>query len=256
MIKLTSHNVGKLAAPIPAAIFLGWEIYTAAIAYSIPPALAILGAVCLAVAIEAVGMSAGHNAIVITSAGHWLAAPSWLTLITYTAVGMYELWGTIFAIAFLYSFLSYLNAGVNAVWEMSRSAKNGNNADRRAAQEREIAAQERQIAAQDLAQKDAATRENALSLARLDAQREVQLAKIAAQIHVSAPTGMPLRIAANSPQRTPKNRLTEAQRSAIAGMDTDTIARVYHVSARTAQMWKVDFAPSPATRERTGLSAD
>ena len=170
---LTAANIGKIAAPLAPAIFLGWIVYEAAIARGIAAPLAIIGAVGIAIAIEAVGMAAGTNAVRFTVAGHWLALGSWAILAAYMAVGIYELWGTVFRFAFLFSFLAYLNAGISAIWERNAQAKTQATAEQKMTQAEEKAAERADKQAE-------AERAQQLKLAQLAAQKEVQLAKLTA----------------------------------------------------------------------------
>ena len=249
MEKYNSHTIGKLAAPLAPAIFLGWVVYEAANGAGIPLPLAIIGAIGAAVAIEAVGMSAGKDAVRFTVAGHWLAVPSWLSLFAYTAIGMYELWGSVFAFAFLFSFLAYVNDGIGAIWERNASAKATGQADSKAARAAQLDAEKQ-------AQREAAERVQALELAKLAAQRDVKLAQIAAQ---NAPPQAQfaaqktqIAVQENEPRR--KNTLTAQDRAHISTLSTAEVQALYNVKERTAQQWRAEFAPLTATSAE--VSAD
>jgi Na+-transporting methylmalonyl-CoA/oxaloacetate decarboxylase gamma subunit len=224
-------------------------VYKAANVAGIPLPLAIIGAVGAAVAIEAVGMSAGKDAVRFTVAGHWLAVPSWLSLFAYTAIGMYELWGSVFAFAFLFSFLAYVNDGIGAIWERNVAEKATGKADGKAARSAQIDADQQ-------AQREAAERAQDIALAELAAKERVQLAKIAAQSAavIPQPAAQLAPPAAQSAAARRKPTLTAQERAHIAGISTAEVQTLYNVSERTAQSWRGEF--QQLTQTSAEVSAD
>jgi hypothetical protein len=245
---LNSHTVGKYAAPLAPAIYYGWTIYTASMAADILQPLAIVGALTAVVALEAVGMGAGDNAMRFTVKGHWLAIPSWLALMAYTAVGMYELWGGAFQFIFLFAFLAYVGAGMYAVDQRNTAAKTAGHEERKAVQLLALQAEER-------AKEQAAANELQLSLAKIDAQKAVALAKVTANDGAKITP----KIAKITPEKTAEPRkkrsLTLAEKQAIGTMETGDIVATFGVEPRLAQLWRKEFAP-PVTAADNRMSGD
>lgn len=245
---LNSHTVGKYAAPLAPAIFYGWAIYEASLAADILQPLAIIGALAAVVALEAVGMGAGDNAMRFTVMGHWLAVPSWVALMAYTGVGMYELWGTSFQFIFMFAFLAYVGAGINAVDQRNTAAKMTGHEERKAAQLAALQAEER-------AKAQEAERQLAVELAKIDAQKAVAIAKVTANNEAKIAPSSPKITPQSSPSPRRKNTLTAAEKAAIAQMETADIVATFGVKPRVAQMWRVEFAP-PVTVGDKRLSGD
>jgi hypothetical protein len=98
--------------PAAAAIFFGWKIYTAALTLTGSERWAIAAGVATAVALETVGILAGHVGSEFWRRGdkRWRVAA--LVMALYVAVGMWELWGTPGMLVFVLSPAVYLLAAL------------------------------------------------------------------------------------------------------------------------------------------------
>lgn len=238
---LNSHTVGKYAAPLAPAIFYGWAIYEASLAAGILQPLAIIGALAAVVALEAVGMGAGDNAMRFTVMGHWLAIPSWVALTAYTGVGMYELWGTSFQFIFMFAFLAYVGAGINAVDQRNTAAKMTGHEERKAAQLAALQAEER-------AKSQEAERAQQLKLAQLAAQKEVQLAKVTAATSRQDSGNLPHEKRQETSGKASWRTMSPEERLTIARATPAQLAEKYpHVAERTIRKWRQDSAQLAAT---------
>ncbi len=210
-------------APFSPAVFFGGKIYTEATELGFGFYLSLAAAISAAIALETVGILAGHT--MIDFAGHRLYALATLALVillSYVSLGAYELWGTAGAIMFGVAFMVYILVA------LKEEAERINN---ELAQKQETRQAERQTAHDDrLAQLEREARlAHETELAKIAAQKEIALAKLQATQNVAPPI---------APQR---NTQQNSNRDAIVqlhqqGMKQADIAR------------ELGIAPSTVTR--------
>lgn len=103
--------LGKVAivvTPLAAAIAFGWSVYESTLATTAVYWLSIIAGMATAVALESVGMLAGHTAsdFYQQKDRRWIVAAA--VMVIYVGAGLYELQGTSVAVVFLISPLVYV----------------------------------------------------------------------------------------------------------------------------------------------------
>jgi hypothetical protein len=174
--------IGVPAAPV---IFFGWRVYSATIEMTGYIWLAIPAALATAIGLEVVGIIAGHVGLENWRRGETgRAAISALILLAYVAIGVWELQGTIGAIAFLIAPLVYILAALYEALE-AQTVQEGQDDERKRQQEEEDREFERKQKAADLevARKQKAADKEAARQLKLKQQADrtaVELAKLEA----------------------------------------------------------------------------
>lgn len=101
-------KISIIVTPLAAAIVFGWWSYEAAYTITAVAGLSIVAGLSMAIALEGIGMMAGHIAsdLYQQKDRRWLIAA--FIMIIYVCVGLYELRGTSIAVVFLLSPLIYI----------------------------------------------------------------------------------------------------------------------------------------------------
>jgi hypothetical protein len=186
--------------PAAAAIFFGWKIYTAALALTGSERWAIAAGLATAIALETVGILAGHVASEFWRKGdrRWIVAA--LVMALYVVVGMWELWGTTGALVFVLSPAVYLLAAVRHTAALE-------------------AVEDAAHAAEDTAwqrerERIADARAHELDVLRLQSERElaIEQQRIAAENEVELIRARAEQTRAKAEQRQQQRQLLELQR--------------------------------------------
>lgn len=129
-----------IATPLAAAVLFGWNLYNYLIARSVPPFLAITGGIAGAVAIESVGIYAGHVAMDYIRRRDWRALIALAAMAFYVYVGWSKTpdYGVVFVLAaFVYVLVSLRSEAVENDTQQQATARADTNWQRRMELERE-----------------------------------------------------------------------------------------------------------------------
>jgi uncharacterized protein YbcC (UPF0753/DUF2309 family) len=126
--------------------------------------LALVVAGCAALGLELLGVYAGHNMVHFWHSGHMaFAGVSALIMLAYVGFGMYELWGTVAATAFMIAPLAYVSTGLGQVALDMQGDTKEEQKDKRAWRAQQLAAQER------------------VQMAKIEADKAARVAEVQAQ---------------------------------------------------------------------------
>lgn len=156
--------VAILAAPFPPAVFFGDAIYDEAMTRTPLLWLAIMAGVTAGLALETGGYLAGHTFIDFVGAKKWaMSGLSFVGLLVYCAIGLYELWDSSGRIMFIVTLLVYVLIGLydfaqgEAVKEANKeeheATKQAKEEENKAEQERLKAQYAHELEMSELAQK-------------------------------------------------------------------------------------------------------
>lgn len=126
--------VAMIATPLAAAIIFGWNLYSYLVSAMVPMALAILGAAAGAVAMESVGIYAGHVAIDYTRRRDWRALVAFAALVFYIGFGWSKVptYGAVFILAgFMYALVALRHEAVVVDEETAVTEKEDRNWEKR-----------------------------------------------------------------------------------------------------------------------------
>jgi hypothetical protein len=237
-----------ICAPFAPAVFFGSLIYAEALERTNNHNLSLITAVASALALETVGLLAGHTVIRFfgeEKKGFGIAAGG--ILVAYCAIGIIELWGTAGAIMFFVAFLVYClialsdyaerldhgrekdeKAEATAKKEADEAQRRKEEAEARAAQE----AAERQLAQQKL------QFEHEERLAQIEAQKAVFVAKQQAEslgkMQESSPKLSPTPLETFSDWR----KVPEHIKRQLAHLSPEEVSQMYpHITPKTARNW-------------------
>ncbi len=159
--------VAMIATPLAAATLFGWNLYTYLYGRSVPMPLAISGGISGAVAIESVGIYAGHVGMDYARRRDWRGLVAAVAMIFYVWFGWSKVpeYGAVFVLAgFVYALVALRAEAVEEVTAATQAARADTNWQRRMELERErmkhderlariaAKAQPAQVAAQPTAQ--------------------------------------------------------------------------------------------------------
>ncbi len=207
-------------APFSPAVFFGGKIYTEATELGFGFYLSLAAAISAAIALETVGILAGHAMITFFGQKkYFFSGVALLILGTYVGLGVYELWATAGAIMFGVAFLVYV------LIALKEEAERMNH---ELAQKAEAEQAERQTAHDDrVAQLEREARlAHETELAKIAAQKEIALAKLQATQNV-APV---LQVQRNTQQNSNAEAIIELHRQGVKQAD---IARELNVPPYT-----------------------
>jgi hypothetical protein len=180
---------------------------------------------------ELIGILNGHAMVTFYSQKRYnFAAVAAILLLSYVAIGLYELGFAIGGLMIIAGFLMYITQGLLAEYHSGKAEKHAADEQRRQAQ---LAAQRAQLERERLA----AENEQELKLAKLNAQKEVKLLEISQNVRESSPP---------APETFPKLSETFPRDSRhfrpehwarIATMDEAEIVLLAGVNVKTARAW-------------------
>lgn len=105
--------VAIFAAPFPPAVFFGDAIYDEALTRTPLLWLAVLAGITAGLALETGGYLAGHTFIDFVGGKKWaMAGLSFVGLVVYCAIGIYELWDSSGRVMFIVTLLVYVLIGL------------------------------------------------------------------------------------------------------------------------------------------------
>ncbi len=177
--------VAMIATPLAAATLFGWNLYTYLYGRSVPMPLAISGGISGAVAIESVGIYAGHVGMDYARRRDWRGLVAAVAMLFYVWFGWSKVpeYGAVFVLAgFVYALVALRAEAVEEVTAVTQAARADTNWQRRMELERErmkhderlariaAKAQPAQVAAQPIAQP---TQPTAQPVQLTEAQRRV-----------------------------------------------------------------------------------
>ncbi len=149
--------VAMIATPLAAATLFGWNLYTYLYGRSVPMPLAVSGGISGAVAIESVGIYAGHVGMDYARRRDWRGLVAAVAMLFYVWFGWSKVpeYGAVFVLAgFVYALVALRAEAVEEVTAVTQAARADTNWQRRMELERErmkhderlarIAAKERQ----------------------------------------------------------------------------------------------------------------
>jgi uncharacterized membrane protein len=156
--------ISLFCAPFAPAVFFGSKVYAGLSEVGVGYGLALLAAICAAVALETVGLLAGHTLVDFVGLGRYeLSGLSFILLACYVAIGVYELWNTIGAVMFGVALLVYLLVALKQYSDKLDHQKEDKRAEQK--EDRHEALQAR----------------IAVKLAEIEANKQVEIAKVAGQ---------------------------------------------------------------------------
>jgi hypothetical protein len=212
------------AVPVAPAAFFSIKIYDA-LAERLGPMVALFVAVLGAAGFETVGILNGHAMVSFWQDKRYgMALAAALLLASYVTIGLYELGLTIGGVMILIGAIVYLTQGL-------LTSHNDTKAQRKLAATYQAERQEAERQAAQKAQERAAKLAADLERDKLQAQKEVAIARIkAGQV-----TDKPAQVTRNFPQDW--RRMTDEQKAQIALMSVDELIAL-GIKRRTAQNWK------------------
>lgn len=171
-MKINLYTIVKylslFCAPFAPAVFFGSRVYAGLSEVGVGYGLALIAAICAAVALETVGLLAGHTMVDFVGLGRYeLSGLSLILLGCYVAIGVYELWNTIGAVMFGVALLVYLLVALKQYSDKLDHQKEAKRDDQK--EERTASIQARL----------------AVKLAEIEASKQVEIAKIAPQQSVA-----------------------------------------------------------------------
>lgn len=154
--------ISLFCAPFAPAVFFGSKVYAGLSEVGVGYGLSLLAAICAAVALETVGLLAGHTLVDFVGLGRYeLSGLSLILLACYVAIGVYELWNTIGAVMFGVALLVYLLVALKQYSDKLDHQKEAKRDDQK--EERTASIQARL----------------AVKLAEIEANKQLEIAKIA-----------------------------------------------------------------------------
>jgi type II secretory pathway pseudopilin PulG len=223
-------NFAVWAVPIAPASFFAITIYDALVP-RLGVWLALFVAIVGAAGFETVGILNGHAMVQFWNQKKYsFAIAATILLISYVAIGLYELGATIGGVMIVIGFIVYLTQGLLTEHRHGRAEKQAADEQRRQAQ---LAAQRAQLERERLA----AENEQALKLARLAAQKEIKLLETSQNVRETFP---PTRETFPKLSETfPRDwrKLSPEQRDQIATMNEADIVLMAGVDVKTARAW-------------------
>ena len=221
--------VAVWSVPIAPVAFFSLHIYD-----SLAPRLgyyAIAVGVIGALGFELIGILNGHAMVTFYSQKRYnFAAIAALLLLSYVAIGLYELGFAIGGLMIIAGFLMYITQGLLAEYHSGKADKQAADEQRRQAQ---LAAQRAQLERERLA----AENEHALKLAELEAKKVVLLAKVSPNVRESsspAPETFP-KVSETFPRDS--RRFRPEHWAQLRGMDEADIVLMTGVDVKTARAW-------------------
>lgn len=199
--------IAMTTTPAAAAIFFGWRVYSATLTLTGSKDWAIAAGLATAIALESVGILAGHLASEFWRRrdSRWIVAA--VVMGIYVLVGMIELWGTTGAVVFVLSPAVYLlaalrhTAEIEAIEDKQRQSENEAETKRLKEIEDRKATEER--AWQQQQSERAAERQHELDLERVRSQQAfaIEQARIAAEAAIEQQRAKAELIRAKAEQR-------------------------------------------------------
>ena len=213
--------VSLFCAPFAPAVFFGSKVYTGLSEVGVGYGLSLLAAICAAVALETVGLLAGHTLVDFVGLGRYeLSFLSFILLACYVAIGVYELWATIGAVMFGVALLVYLLVALKQYSDKLDHQKDDKRAEQK--EDRHEALQAR----------------IAVKLAEIEAHKQVEIAKIAPVQNV-APVVAPQR---NTQQTGNKAAIVQLHQQGVKpaeiarqiGVHPSTVTRALQAHSRVS----------------------
>jgi hypothetical protein len=182
--------ISLFCAPFAPAVFFGSKVYAGLSEVGVGYGLALLAAICAAVALETVGLLAGHTLVDFVGLGRYeLSFLSFILLACYVAIGVYELWNTIGAVMFGVALLVYLLVALKQYSDKLDHQKEDKRAEQK--EDRQASLQLRKdvemakIEAEKLEKQAEIEAETRREIAKIEARKELEIAKIAPQQKVA-----------------------------------------------------------------------
>lgn len=176
--------ISLFCAPFAPAVFFGSKVHLGLSDAGVGYGLALLAAICAAVALETVGLLAGHTLVDFVGLGRYeLSFLSFILLACYVVIGVYELWDTIGAVMFGVALLVYLLVALKQYSDKLDHQKDDKRAEQK--EDRQASLQLRKdvemakIEAEKLEKQAAIEAETRREIAKIEARKELEIAKIA-----------------------------------------------------------------------------
>jgi hypothetical protein len=208
--------VAMIATPMAAALVFGWELYLYFLSISVPTSLAIVGAVSGAIAMESVGVYAGHVGIDYARRRDWRGLVAAAAMVFYIWFGWSKApaYGAVFVLAgFVYALVALRHEAVAVDEETAVVSKQNRNWQHR------------------------------MELEQLRMKHEEKLARISTPKTTPPPVTSPVTYRVDSGQLPADFRLlTGEQKDMVQAMTTSQLTELADISDSTARRWKRQVA--------------